>query len=272
MRLHLQQTERTALLYTHPTWPDIQSLSRKRKSTRQTKTANNRSGGEQIYRKELRQMQLWEPRVHLLEQKNSTVERTRDTEVQVPTQESIVQLQQIQRWLDESTMEEIQELHQARRQTGSTLLRTLHTSKLRQRQQQRSDRYHRQGMDETPEESRAVDTVTTVTAVTQWLTWITEMEMHQTLRQQLEHPNAQYHLHLEATYTAQHQQHQAEEAAADGGRSPDNDMYMPAVSPNQMEPVTNIMERVVPIIADPPDQRAITTDEAVHQPQASSPQ
>jgi hypothetical protein len=182
MRLHLQQTERMALLRTHPTWPDIQSLPRKRKSTMQSQTANNHNGEEQIYRKELRQMQLWEPRLHLLEQNNSSVERTRDMEIQVPTQESTMQLQQIQRWLDESTMEEIQELHQARRQTGSTLLRTLTTSKLRQRQQQRSDCYHRQGMDETPEELSAADTVTTVTAVTQWLTWIIEMEMHQTLR------------------------------------------------------------------------------------------
>ena len=103
-------------------------------------------------------------------------------EAQEPTQESIMQLRQIQRWLDESTMEEIQELHQAQRWTGSTLLRTLTTSKLRHRQQQRSDCYHRQGMDETSEESRAADTVTTVKAVTQWLTWITEVEMHQTLR------------------------------------------------------------------------------------------
>ena len=31
MRLHLQQTEWVALLRTHPTWPDIQSLPRKRK-------------------------------------------------------------------------------------------------------------------------------------------------------------------------------------------------------------------------------------------------
>ena len=127
-------------------------------------------------------------------------------------------------------------------------------------------------MDETPEESRAVDTDTTVTVVTQWLTWITEMEMHQTLRQQLEHPNAQYHLHLEATYTAQLQQHHAEKVVPDGGRGPDNDMYLPAFSPNRMETITDIMERVVPTIADPPDQHAITTDEAVHQPQASSPQ
>ena len=124
-------------------------------------------------------------------------------EAQEPTQESTMQLRQIQRWLDESTMEEIQKPYQAQRWTGSTLLRTLTTSKLCHRQQQRSDHYHRQVMNETVEESKAAATVTTVKAVTQWLTWITEVEMHQTLRQQLEHPNEQYHLHLEATYTAQ---------------------------------------------------------------------
>ena len=143
-------------------------------------------------------MQLWEPRLHSLDQHYSSVARARDMEVQAPTQESDMQLQQIHRWLEESTMEEIQELQQAQRKTGSTLLSTLTASKLRHRQQQRSDRYHRQGMDETTEESKATDTVTKVTAVTQWLTWITEVEMHQTLWQQLEHPNAQYHLHLEA--------------------------------------------------------------------------
>ena len=169
-------------------------------------------------------------------------------------------------------MEELQELYQTRRPTGSTLLRTSTTSKLRHSQQQRRDRYHRQGMDETTAESRAVDTATTVMAVTQWFTWITEVEMHQTLRQQLEHPNAQYHLHLEATYTAQLQQHQAEEAAADNGRSPDNDMYTPAVDPHTTEPIIDIMERDVPIVADQQDQHAIPSDEAVYQPQASSPQ
>ena len=58
MRLHLHQTERMALLRTHPTWPDIQSLPRKRKSTVQSKTAKIHNGEEQIYRKEFRQMQL----------------------------------------------------------------------------------------------------------------------------------------------------------------------------------------------------------------------
>ena len=57
------------------------------------------------------------------------------------------QTMEFERWLDESTLEEIQELHQTHQWTGSTLLRTLTTSKLRHRQQQRSDRYHRQGMD-----------------------------------------------------------------------------------------------------------------------------
>ena len=85
-------------------------------------------------------------------------------------------------------IEEIQELQQAQRRAGSTLLRTLTASKLRHRQQQRSDRSHWQGMDETTEESKATDTETTVTAVTQWLTWITEVERHQPLWQQLEHP------------------------------------------------------------------------------------
>ena len=144
-------------------------------------------------------------------------------------------LQQIHRWLDESMMEEIQELQQAQRRAGSTLLRTLTACKLRHRQQHRSDRSHRQGMNETTEESKATDTETTVTAVTQWLTWITEMERHQPLWQQLEHPNEQYHLHLEATYLAQLQQHQEEEVATDGDRGSDHDMYMSDTGPTLAE-------------------------------------
>ena len=58
-------------------------------------------------------------------------------------------------------------------------------------------------MDETTEESKATDTETKVTAITQWLTWITEVERHQPLWQQLEHPNEQYHRHLEDTYLVQ---------------------------------------------------------------------
>ena len=202
-------------------------------------------------------MQLWESRPHLLDTTNSSVERARDMEAQESTQESTMQLRQIQRWLDESTMEKIQELHQAQRWTGSTLLRTLNTSKLRHRQQQRSDRHHR-----SQEQSRAAATVTTVKAVTQWLTWITEMEMHQTLRQQLDHPNEQYRLHLEATYTEQLKHHQDEESAADGGIIPGNDTRTTAAGPNLADPGIDILDRAEPIIADQQDHHANTPAEA----------
>ena len=66
MRLHPQQTESGVPLRTHPTWPDIQSIPRKRKPPAQSQTANNPTGNDQIDRKELRQMQLWESRSHLL--------------------------------------------------------------------------------------------------------------------------------------------------------------------------------------------------------------
>ena len=75
MRAHLQQTEWAALLRTHPTWPDILSLPRKRKLPRHSRMANNHPGEEQIHRKELRQMQLWEPRLHSLYQHDASVER-----------------------------------------------------------------------------------------------------------------------------------------------------------------------------------------------------
>ena len=115
MRLHLQQTEWGALLRMHPTWPDIQSMPRKREPPVQSRTANNHTGNEQIYRNELRQMQLWESRPRLLDTTNSSLELARDMEVQEPTQESTAQLRQIQRWLDESTLEEIQEFLQTQR-------------------------------------------------------------------------------------------------------------------------------------------------------------
>ena len=73
MRLRLQQTEWVVMLRTHPTWPDILSLPRKRKLPTHSRKANNHSGEEQIYRKELRQMQLWEPRRHSMDQPDSAV-------------------------------------------------------------------------------------------------------------------------------------------------------------------------------------------------------
>jgi hypothetical protein len=40
----------------------------------------------------------------------------------------------------------------------------------------------------------------TVQEILKWLHWITQRNLHQTIRQQLEHPNEQYHLHLESKY------------------------------------------------------------------------
>ena len=114
-------------------------------------------------------------------------------------------------------------------------------------------------MDEPTEESRAAAPEITVKTVTQWLTWITEVEMHQTLRQQLEHPNEQYHLHLEATYTAQLPHHQDEESAANGDMIPGNDS---GNGTNLAEPGIDIPERAEPIIADQQDHHANTPAEA----------
>ena len=121
MRLRLQQTEWEVMLRTHPTWPDILSLSRKRKLPTHSRKANNQSGEEQTYSKELRQMQLWEPRRHSMDQPDSSLERTQVMEAQAPTQESDMALQQIHRWLDDSMLEEIQELQQAQRRAGTQL-------------------------------------------------------------------------------------------------------------------------------------------------------
>jgi hypothetical protein len=112
------------------------------------------------------------------------------------TQEATAQLQQIHRWLDESTLEEIQESCQPRQWAGSSLQRTLNINKFRNRQQQRREQHHGQTMMETPEGLMAASHENTVKAVTQWLTWITKVEMQQALRKQLEHPNKQYHLYL----------------------------------------------------------------------------
>ena len=84
-------------------------------------------------------MQLWESRPHLLDTANPLLDLARDMEAKEPTQESNAPLSQIQLWLNESTLEEIQEFPQTQRWTGSALLRTLNTSKLRHRQQQRRD-------------------------------------------------------------------------------------------------------------------------------------
>ena len=98
------------------------------------------------------------------------------------------------------------------------------------------------------------------------------MERHQPLWQQLEHPNEKYHLHLEATYLAQLQQHQEEEAATDGDRGSDHEMYMSDTGPTLAESDLNIMERAGPTLSDQQDQHANPPDETIQQQQATSPQ
>ena len=55
-------------------------------------------------------------------------------------------------------------------------------------------------------------TDTTVQAIIRWLSWVTEQELHQAVGQQLEHPNEQYHLHLESTHKALTQPNTPEES------------------------------------------------------------
>jgi hypothetical protein len=75
-------------LRTHPTWPDIQTLPRKRKRPEKSRTVNNHNWNDTV---------------------QSSPAPARDMEAPIITQEATAQLQQIHRWLDESTVEEIQE-------------------------------------------------------------------------------------------------------------------------------------------------------------------
>ena len=111
----------------------------------------------------------------------------------------------------------------------------------------------------------AATTETTVKAVTPWLTRITEVEMQQTLRQQLEHPNEQYHLHLEATYTAQLQHNQEEGTEAGYDMTPATDPHMTAAGPNTAEPGIAIKDRAEPTTTAQQDYQADTPDDVVHQ-------
>ena len=94
------------------------------------------------------------------------------------------------------------------------------------------------------------------------------MERHQPLWQQLEHPNEQYHLYLEATYLAQLTQYHEEETTAEGGGCSDQDTHMSDTDHNLAESDIDITERVGSIIADQQDQHDIRSEETIHQPQA----
>jgi hypothetical protein len=70
-----------------------------------------------------------------------------------------------------------------------------------------------------------------VQEILKWLSWITERELHQTVRQQLEHPNEQYHLHLESTYKALNQPNPLEKTTAslDELPAPESPMQPPTL-------------------------------------------
>jgi hypothetical protein len=90
-------------------------------------------------------MQLWETRSRDYTAADSSPARGLSTVNLDPPQISDSQLQQIHRWLEESTQEEFQEIPNLPRWTGSTLLRTLKTNKRHSRQQQRRSRHYLKG-------------------------------------------------------------------------------------------------------------------------------
>ena len=79
------------------------------------------------------------------------------------------QLQQVHRWLEESTQEEIKEIPNLPRWTGSALLRTLNTNKRHSRQQQRRDRHYLQGGRGMAEAHMAASDENTVQEILKWL-------------------------------------------------------------------------------------------------------
>ena len=78
-------------------------------------------------------------------------------------------------------------------------------------------------------------TDTTVQAIISWLSWITERKLHQTVGQQLEHPNERYHLHLQSTYKALTQPNTLEETAAslDALPASESPMQHPTLDPTE---------------------------------------
>ena len=89
--------------------------------------------------------------------------------------------------------------------------------------------------------------------------------MHQTLRQHLEHPNEQYHLHLEATYTAQLQHNHDEGSKVGHDMLPATDSHMTAAGPNTVDPGIAILDRDEPATTAQQDYQADTPHDVVHQ-------
>ena len=128
-----------------PTWPEVQALPRKRKPPIPSRQETQPIRSDQAATKEIRQMQLWETRSRDHTAADSSPAWGHSTVNPESLQMSDSLLQQIHRWLEESTQEEIQEIPHLPRWTGLTLLRTLNTNKRHSREQQRRDRHYLHG-------------------------------------------------------------------------------------------------------------------------------
>ena len=169
VRVKLQQTDWGVPLRMHPTWPEVQTLSRKRKTTKSNRPKDLPTRGAQAARREMRQMQLWETRSQDHRAADSSPAGGHSTGNLEPIQTSENQLQQVHRWLAESTQEEIEEISNIPRWKGSTLLRTLHTNKRHRQQQQRRDRLYLQGEWRGAEALTAPPDENTVQTIVKWL-------------------------------------------------------------------------------------------------------
>jgi hypothetical protein len=129
----------------------------------------------------MRQMQLWEtrPQDHTIAVRSSAWGRSTGN-LEYP-QMSEGQLQQVHRWLEESTQEEIKEIPNLPRWAGSALLRTLITKNRHSRQQQRRDRHYLQGGRRMAEAYMAASDENTAQKILKWLHWSTQRELHQTV-------------------------------------------------------------------------------------------
>ena len=105
VRVKLQQPDWGVPLRTHPTWPEVQTLTRKRKSLKSNRQENQPTRGAQAARREMRQMQLWETRPQDHMAADSSPAGGHSTGNLEPLQTSENQLQQVHRWLAESTQE-----------------------------------------------------------------------------------------------------------------------------------------------------------------------
>jgi hypothetical protein len=89
--------------------------------------------------------------------------------------------------------------------------------------------------------------------------------MHQTLRQQLEHPNQQYHLHLADTYAAQLQGNRGEVIEIDHDMLPATEANMTAARPNTTASDMALQDKTEPTFTAQQNLQIDTPIEGLHQ-------